>query len=47
MARRSLGLIGLVMLAALVKPGTAMPDLNLSATEIESLVVFLNEPRQQ
>lgn len=32
---------------ALVKPGTAMPDLNLSATEIESLVAFLNEPRSE
>jgi len=32
---------------ALVKPGTTMPDLNLSATEIESLVAFLNEPRSE
>ena len=28
-----------------VKPGTQMPDLNLSETEIEDLIAFLNEPR--
>ena len=28
-----------------VKPGTQMPNLSLSATEIEDLIAFLNEPR--
>jgi cytochrome c2 len=30
---------------AAVRPGTQMPDLNLSTTEIEDLIAFLNEPR--
>ena len=30
---------------AAVKPGTQMPDLDLSAAEIEDLIAFLNEPR--
>ena len=28
-----------------VRPGTMMPDLNLSSDEIEDLIAFLNEPR--
>jgi len=28
-----------------VRPGTPMPNLRLSATEIEDLIAFLNEPR--
>lgn len=28
-----------------VRPGTRMPNLHLSADEIESLIAFLNEPR--
>jgi len=28
-----------------VRPGTQMPNLRLSATEIEDLIAFLNEPR--
>ncbi len=28
-----------------VRPGTQMPNLNLSAVEIEDLIAFLNEPR--
>lgn len=28
-----------------VKPGTGMPNLHLSAAEIEDLIAFLNEPR--
>ena len=30
---------------AAVRPATQMPNLNLSPTEIEALVAFLNEPR--